>query len=103
MIRLNFAAVIEVDESVIAIFISPSSPAAVVTLLLIASCPLFNKLARVSEIPVVYAAVMLLTPAISAASEALMPSLTVAFHAAPSVTASVINAAFTCAPVPVIV
>ena len=33
----------------------------------------------------------------------MIPSLTVAVDAAPRVTASVINAAFTCAPVPVIV
>ena len=53
VIRLSFAAVIDVESSVIVISISASSPAAAVTLSFIAVPLSFNKLARESDIPVV--------------------------------------------------
>ena len=86
----------------IVILISGSSASAFPNAVDTAPAP-SNKLARASEIPSVNAAVTLLAVAMALASAAVTKSLTVAVVPTAAVTGSVTNAAFTSAPVPVII
>ena len=98
---LRSAAVNDLELSLIVMFTIESSPAALLNPEV--AFPPDAKADKASEIPLVNAAVTLVAPAILLATDTVTASLTVAVVPAAAVTASVSNAAFTSAPVPVII